>query len=293
MKINNSKTSLFSLALFLVLPLLALPSSLDAQIGLRARRCNRCSVGRNNCARCPQCNEEFCQLKCDETKEKKTCYEVDYKTVCIPKVYPPWKKNCQPQCAEARSVKVLNKKTYECPRCNYSWEVVKPQLPEIVDPQAPVSQYQPLPWQGAAPQGAASQPWAQTAPPVRPMAPIEPTIHQRYQSVHQKWQQLDALKQSGQLQGTPLPAQPTSSSSGAMGGNRFNLPKRQQNIQEQGYYQATLGDQPSATAGIGSSINSATPITAAGQPRTAPQPLRAAGQSAAGANSIQTVPTRR
>ncbi len=83
------------------------------------------------CQRCPQCNEEVCVLKCEQGTQDVSCYEIDYKTVCIPKVNPPWRRNCQPQCAEARSVKVLKKKSVECPACKYSWEVVKPELPQI------------------------------------------------------------------------------------------------------------------------------------------------------------------
>ena len=94
----------------------------------RGHRCN------NDCQRCPQCNEEYCCLKTECGKESKKCYEIDYKTICIPKVNPPWKKGCQPQCAEARSVKVLKTKSYECPKCKYTWEVVKPQLPQIGEP---------------------------------------------------------------------------------------------------------------------------------------------------------------
>lgn len=50
---------------------------------------------RNVC--CPECdgcfNEAQCTLKIESVEEEKTCFEVDYKTICIPKVCPPWKQN--------------------------------------------------------------------------------------------------------------------------------------------------------------------------------------------------------
>lgn len=88
---------------------------------------------------CPECEQcfvpppsEFCQLKISNGKEKRECYEVEYKSICIPKVIPPWKRDCcEPLCGEVRSVKVLKRKSYECPRCEYEWSVQKP---ELIDP---------------------------------------------------------------------------------------------------------------------------------------------------------------
>ena len=104
----------------------------NGRCGLRNRLGGR-SGGQKMC--CPGCSashlpQEFCQLEVKQGETEKTCYEVGYKTICIPKIVPPWKKDCcTPQCAEARSVKVLKKRKYKCPSCKYSWKVVKPELP--------------------------------------------------------------------------------------------------------------------------------------------------------------------
>lgn len=94
-------------------------------------------IGRKAC--CPSCNE-FCELKTEVTKEKQTCYKVEEKTICIPAVRLPWQKCAPPQHSETRKINVLKKESYECPKCKYSWEVVKPEVAEpqmINEPAAP------------------------------------------------------------------------------------------------------------------------------------------------------------
>lgn len=45
---------------------------------------------------CPDCNncfpEEYCRLKVEMGEREFTCFEVDYKTICVPKVTFPWQK---------------------------------------------------------------------------------------------------------------------------------------------------------------------------------------------------------
>ncbi|MGI9518424.1 MAG: hypothetical protein ACR2NP_15320 [Pirellulaceae bacterium] len=101
---------------------------------------------RNRNTQCPDCAycgppEEFCQLTCGPTVEVRECFEVDFETICIPRVVTPWRQrhHCEPQCAEVRSVKVLKTRTYECPKCTCSWQVVKPPLPQIIDQAAPTT----------------------------------------------------------------------------------------------------------------------------------------------------------
>lgn len=108
--------------------------------GLRSR------LRRGRCVNCPECQEEFyppaeefCDLEITPTEVEKTCFEIGYKTICIPKVVPPWKDCCEPKCAEARSVKVLKKKKYKCPACKYTWKVVKPELPVVPEAAAPAA----------------------------------------------------------------------------------------------------------------------------------------------------------
>ncbi len=71
-------------------------------------------------------------LEVTRGKEERECFEIDYKTICVPKVVPPWKRDCcEPRCAEAKSVKILKTKKYECPVCQYEWKVCKPELPQV------------------------------------------------------------------------------------------------------------------------------------------------------------------
>lgn len=105
-----------------------------------------CCVG---CFSCPDCR---CKLTAEEVEVEKTCFEVECKTICIPKVVFPWQtgKGCFPfgkwgsrsQCdgcdscdgkgcssctncvnngAFTRTVKVLKTKKYKCPACEYTW----------------------------------------------------------------------------------------------------------------------------------------------------------------------------
>lgn len=61
--------------------------------GARMRLGRRGSLlGRVRCPDCDECfPEEYCQVKVEQVDVEKTCFEVDYKTICIPKVVPPWK----------------------------------------------------------------------------------------------------------------------------------------------------------------------------------------------------------
>jgi hypothetical protein len=97
---------------------------------------------------CPECGgqgcavpEEYCELEISEGKESKTCFEIDFKTICIPKVVPPWRQCCDPVCAEARSVKILKTKKYECPVCKYKWTVKQCELPQMA-PSGPAAAVQ-------------------------------------------------------------------------------------------------------------------------------------------------------
>ncbi|MDG2015355.1 MAG: hypothetical protein P8J33_17745 [Pirellulaceae bacterium] len=55
-------------------------------------------LGKRGCnqVRCPDCEncfpEEYCTLKVEMGEREFTCYEVDYKTICVPKVTFPWQK---------------------------------------------------------------------------------------------------------------------------------------------------------------------------------------------------------
>ena len=84
---------------------------------------------------CPQCDCDFCELKVSKTKEKKKCFEVKQKEICIPPVRLPWKKCCPPTRAKVRVVNVLSSKSYECPACKYEWNVFEPEVPKAATPE--------------------------------------------------------------------------------------------------------------------------------------------------------------
>jgi len=83
---------------------------------------------------CPKCCHQ-CQLKVEKVDEEKSCFNVESKTICIPRVVFPWqsKKNkCDSCCgkgcsvcvhngAKVRCVNVLKVEKYKCPKCKYTW----------------------------------------------------------------------------------------------------------------------------------------------------------------------------
>lgn len=80
---------------------------------------------------CPHCGDP-CYPTVTKGKETKHCWNVDSKTICIPKVRFPWescgkgkggKNGCPPpKCGRTKQVNVLVKHEYECSTCKYSWD---------------------------------------------------------------------------------------------------------------------------------------------------------------------------
>jgi hypothetical protein len=71
------------------------------------------------------------------TKEKKTCFKIEQKLVCVPKVRLPWKKDCPPGISKTRTVTVLKKHSYECEQCGYKWSVLDPEVCDSAPEEAP------------------------------------------------------------------------------------------------------------------------------------------------------------
>lgn len=95
-------------------------------------------LSKPNCTSCDHCPRCKTRCRAEVTKEdvKKHCFEVECKTICIPKVTFPWQlhklvgKNCcqdscscppPAKCAKTRKVHVLVKHEYTCPECKYKW----------------------------------------------------------------------------------------------------------------------------------------------------------------------------
>jgi hypothetical protein len=73
---------------------------------------------------CPDCGCKVCQPKQEVIKEKKHCWDVQCKDICIPKAKWPWQSCCEPGCAKVKTIKVLKRVEYECEKCGTKWEVV-------------------------------------------------------------------------------------------------------------------------------------------------------------------------
>ena len=59
---------------------------------LFARRAASSDCGDIRCPDCSECfPEETCSVRVEQIEETKECFEIDVKTICIPKVVPPWK----------------------------------------------------------------------------------------------------------------------------------------------------------------------------------------------------------
>lgn len=79
----------------------------------------------HGCDRCPKCSTKVCRPEPTKEKEEKYCWEVECKEICIPHFKWPWAPCCEPpKCGRVRTVKVLEKKEYECEKCRYKWEIV-------------------------------------------------------------------------------------------------------------------------------------------------------------------------
>lgn len=88
------------------------------------------------CFVCPSCSH-CCELEAKMEDVEKSCFEVECKTICIPRVVFPWQKkkscssctacdgegcsSCVNNGARVRKIHVLKTKKYECPECKYKW----------------------------------------------------------------------------------------------------------------------------------------------------------------------------
>ncbi len=108
-----------------------LPQATTSLCGCGKSKCScrkaRPKLIRPRTTACPQCDCDFCELKVSNTTEKKKCFVVKQKEVCVPPVRLPWKKDCPPTKAKVRVVNVLGSKSYECPKCKYEWNVFEPE----------------------------------------------------------------------------------------------------------------------------------------------------------------------
>lgn len=106
----------------------------------------------DGCCSCPECGAKVCVAKPVTKSVKKTVYSVEKKDICIPRFRFPWQMKkgcggacdangcdsscdsagcgngcndcgCPPKCGRVKTVKVLKKKSIECKKCGYEWEI--------------------------------------------------------------------------------------------------------------------------------------------------------------------------
>lgn len=97
---------------------------------------------------CPKCNY-VCEFSVDKAKEKKHCYEVQCKTICIPPLTFPWQSGhacgkdiaCRgtTRCGRVKFVRVLVKQEYECTRCKHTWKAVRVKCGPTDDDRVPTT----------------------------------------------------------------------------------------------------------------------------------------------------------
>jgi len=91
---------------------------------------------------CPVC-DHVCKLEAKAIEVEKSCFEVETKVICIPRVVFPWQTARKASCASCdscsgkgcnacvhsgarlRKICVLKPKAYTCPACEYTWSAEK------------------------------------------------------------------------------------------------------------------------------------------------------------------------
>ena len=120
----------------------------DASCGLK-----RIGLRKSSRVACPECACEDCLLEVKPSTEKKTCFKVEEKVICVPAVRMPWHKCNPPTTSKSKTIKVLKKETYECPPSSYKWSVSKTSAPAstadktatVIEPAKIKRKIQPLP----------------------------------------------------------------------------------------------------------------------------------------------------
>jgi len=120
---NHSRAYVMLLAISMIATYATHAETVNAEI-------NICGL----CTKCPSCD---CSLEAKMVDVEKSCFEVETKTICIPRVVFPWQRKkafgscdscdgrgcttCVNNGAKTRCIRVLKKKRHTCPECKYSW----------------------------------------------------------------------------------------------------------------------------------------------------------------------------
>lgn len=89
-----------------------------------ARADGGCCKPAGCCAPC-ECAPLVCRPVWETVPVTKTCFDVECKEICIPKVALPWQQGCNhSRCGKVIAVKTLKKREYECGhKCVCVWHV--------------------------------------------------------------------------------------------------------------------------------------------------------------------------
>ncbi|MFK8113171.1 MAG: hypothetical protein AB8B91_13265 [Rubripirellula sp.] len=137
----NRKNTTWVLAAVLIVSATGLILNANvATAGLRGSKI----LDQTGCQRCPECDHQ-CNFKAEQVDDEKSCFEVEKKVICIPRVVFPWQTGKNTNCgscdscdgsgcstcnscnngARTREINVLKTKKYKCPKCKYSWSAEK------------------------------------------------------------------------------------------------------------------------------------------------------------------------
>jgi len=126
---------------------------------------------------CPRCSEP-CYPTVTKGTETKTCWDVECKAICIPRVTFPWehgwhggkgKDGCvEPKCGRVKYVNKLMKCEYECSVCKYSWDIS-----EKGDGKGDGAKSREFYYEDPAPAAEGAPAPVEAAPAVPPPPPVE------------------------------------------------------------------------------------------------------------------------
>ncbi|MGI9472508.1 MAG: hypothetical protein ACR2NZ_13285 [Rubripirellula sp.] len=121
--------------LLAVLVMFAAAGQLAISNTAEAGWCGNC-LDQTGCSCCCPACDHVCHLDTELVDEDISCFEVESKVICIPRVVFPWQRkkchscdscdgrgctNCVNNGARTRRICVLKTDKYQCPKCKYTW----------------------------------------------------------------------------------------------------------------------------------------------------------------------------
>lgn len=136
MRISPGLAHLASLLVLVAMLLTMRPKCCQAEWGIFRAKQKHDAPCRD--AACPKC-DYVCKFNAEHVDEQQNRFDVETKVICIPRVVFPWQmlngKPCATNGARMRTVHVMTKENYSCPKCHYTWNAIKrkPEGAEITE----------------------------------------------------------------------------------------------------------------------------------------------------------------